>query len=55
MTEQVQYKTSKTDWSDFVTLTDEQRKQLIDEKLERYRIQSEKNYSLIAHARDYEQ
>ena len=51
MTDQVQYKTSNTDWSKFVTLSPEQRKQLIQEKVDRYRVQSEKNYRGIAHAR----
>jgi hypothetical protein len=55
MDKEVEYKQSNIDWSKYVSLTDDQRKQLIREKLERYRIQSEKHHSLIAHARDYEQ
>lgn len=54
MQERVEYQTSEIDWSKYVYLTDEQRQQLIHAKLERYRLQSEMNYNLVAHARDFE-
>lgn len=55
MEKSVEYQTQITDWSKHTMLSEDQRNQLIQEKLERWKLQSEQIYSLVQHARDYEQ
>jgi hypothetical protein len=51
MKKQVEYAKSNTEWSESDYLTDSQRHQLIQEKIARYKQQSDMNYGSLANVR----